>query len=126
MSNNKGYTLVEMTIVLMIIGIIVSVTYPSLSKAYDTTNENDRVKHEYVVNKALKQYYALTGIYPKGIDSSDPDNPKPIELSTLASDLAQQTGVRLNTTKYKYTPVLNGTKGVKALDVELLIKDSLW
>jgi len=126
LSENKGFTLIEMMIVLVIIGIMAATAYPSLSGTVKMSNENDRAKHEYVVNKALKQYYALTGIYPKGVDNSDPDNPKPIELSTLASDLAQQTGVRMNTTKYKYTPVLNGTEGVKAFDVELLIKDSLW
>lgn len=108
MPNNKGYTLVEMMIVLMIIGIIVSVTYPSLSRAYDTTNENDREKQEYVVNRALKEYYALTGAYPS--------------QGSLASDLTQETGVILNTSKYQYTYTLIG---IPSIHVDLIKKNSL-
>jgi prepilin-type N-terminal cleavage/methylation domain-containing protein len=122
LSNNKGFTLIEMMIVLVIIGIIASTAYPSLSRAKDMSNENDRVKHEYVVNKALREHYALTGTYPnKEVhDTSTPDL-TPTELSTLALDLTQQTGVSLNTTKYKYTYVLSGSGiyDVSALHVDL-------
>ena len=105
MSNNKGFTLIEMMIVLVIIGIIAATAYPSLSNAKDMSNENDRATHEYVVNKALRQHYALTGTYPNGVN--------------LASELAEQTGVSLNTTKYNYTYTLNGTNDVISLQVDL-------
>lgn len=107
MSKHKGFTLIEMIIVLAIIGIIVAITYPSLSKAYDMSNENERAKQEYVVNKALREYYALTGSYPKQEDNL-----------ALALDLAQQTGVSLNTTKYTYTYTLTGTN-ITSIHVDL-------
>ncbi|EGW40346.1 prepilin-type N-terminal cleavage/methylation domain-containing protein [Desulfosporosinus sp. OT] len=122
MSNNRGFTLIEMMIVLVIIGLMATVTYPSLSGAAGMSNENDRAKNEYVVNKALREHYALTGIYPnQGVHDSSTPNLTETELITLASDLVQQTGVSLNTTKYKYTYVLNGsgTYDVSVLHVDL-------
>ena len=120
MSNNKGFTLIEMMIVLVIIGIMAATAYPSLSKAMEMSNESDRAKQEYVVNKALRTHYALTGTYPnQEVHDSSTPNLTSTELSTLASDLAQQTGVSLNTIKYKYTYALNGTYVVSALHVDL-------
>lgn len=114
MSNNKGFTLVEMIIVLAIIGIIIAMTYPSLSRTADMANENDRAKQEYVVNKALIEYYALTGTYPSSTDNN----------WALASDLKSQTGVILNPEKYQYNYTVNGN--VVSLHVYMITKDSLW
>lgn len=92
-----------MLIVLAIIGILASISYPSLARARDSSRENDRVRHEYVVNKAIRQHYALTGSYPnQGHDSSKEDLIA-AELSTLKDELVDQTGVALNETIYSYT-----------------------
>ena len=95
MSYRKGFTLIEMLIVLSIIGILLSATYPSLARYKDISTENDRARHEYVVNKALKQYYALTGKYP--------NNTLPVDLSALRDDLQKQTGVALDVSRYPHT-----------------------
>jgi len=105
LSNNKGFTLIEMMIVLVIIGIIASTVYPSLSRAADMSKENDRATHENVVNKALKEHYALTGAYP--------------DSERLASYLAKQTGVRLDAARYNYTYTLNESNEVIKLHVDL-------
>lgn len=95
MSNSKGFTLIEMMIILVIIGIISSIIYPSLSRAADMSREIERSRHEYVLNKALKQYYALTGKYP--------EYTLPVNLSSLKEDVYSQTGVSLNVDKYPNT-----------------------
>lgn len=103
MSNKKGFTLIEMLVVLAIIGIMSSITYPSLARTRDNSRENDRARHEYVVNKALRQHYALTGQYPnQGHDTTKTIIPL-AELSALQAGLANQTGVALNETNYTYT-----------------------
>ena len=118
MSNNKGFTLIEMMIVLVIIGIMAGTAYPKQTTAYEMSKENDRAKHEYVVNKALKQYYALTGKYPNQGHDIDDATLSTAELLLLTdrtsstdtppgdvNSLFNQTGVALNDAKYKYTPV---------------------
>ena len=105
MSNNKGFTLIEMMIVIVIIGIITSTAYPSLSRATDISKENERAIHEKVANKALKEHYALTGTYP--------------DSDRLVSDLAEHTGVRLNTKKYNYVYTPNESNKVTELHVDL-------
>lgn len=107
MSNRKGFTLIEMLIVIAIIGIVLSIAYPSLAKSYDSSKENDRARQEIVVNKALMQHFALTGKYPtQGLHSNIYDVPKIIpaaEQSTMANELLKQTGVSLNLENYSYT-----------------------
>lgn len=113
MPNNKGFALIEMIIVLVIIGIITATVYPSLSSAYNTSSENDRVKHEYVVNKALTEYYALTGSYPnKGDD--------------LATVLPEETGVSLNTKNYNYTCTINENNQIVSIHVDINKKSLFW
>jgi len=112
MSKNKGFTLIEMMIVLAIIGIMAAMTYPNLSRAVDMSNNNDLLQQKYVVNKALIEYYALTGTYLS--QSGDP-----------ISELTNQTGVNFNTEKYQYSYQTN-KNGIFEIDVGWKIKDSLW
>lgn len=112
----------ELLIVIAIIGGLLSITYPSLAKYKDISTETDRTKHEYVVNKALRAHYALTGTYPnQAVHDSSIPNLTPTELSTLAVALTKQTGVNLNTAKYNYTYASNGSViyDVSTLHVDL-------
>ena len=61
--SRDGFTLVEMLVVLMIIAILYTAAYPRISGYMKMSQERYRTNHEYMVNKALMQYYALTGRY---------------------------------------------------------------
>lgn len=60
----KGFTIIEIIVVLAILGILLGMTAPSVSKQISADKERDREVHEVMINKAIRQYYALEGKYP--------------------------------------------------------------
>ena len=61
--NRKGFTIIEMVIVMAILAILSAFAYPRIAGYMEMNREKHRANHEYMVNKALMQYYALTGRY---------------------------------------------------------------
>lgn len=73
MNNNKGFTLMEMILVLFIIGILVAIAYPSLAQYRENAIVSEGAKLEKVINKAIIQYYALQGRYPDPLTAAGYD-----------------------------------------------------
>lgn len=74
--SQKGFTLMEMVVVLAILAILSAYAYPRIAGYMKENRERYRANHEYMVNKALMQYYAMTGDYfrvsiPAGTAISD-------------------------------------------------------
>ncbi len=67
----NGFTLIELIVVLAIIAILLGTGVPSLYSYRQRRIESERANQEYVLNKAVKQYYALTGSYPNPADYID-------------------------------------------------------
>lgn len=65
MRNQKGFTIIEMVIVMAILTIVSAIAYPRIAGYMEENREKHRANHEYMVNKALMQYYALRGSYYK-------------------------------------------------------------
>lgn len=63
MKSRKGFTLIEVVIVLSIIAVVSAFAYPRITGYMQMRQEQYRENQEYLVNKALMQYYALTGRY---------------------------------------------------------------
>ncbi len=112
MRNQKGFTLIEMVIVLAIISILGAAAYPRIAGYMETQQEQYRDNQEYVINKALKQYYAFTGTYP-GISNPvvtyDVTDGEIIDEDVLFEELREITGVRIDVGTYRYKYTLNGT-----------------
>ena len=89
--SRDGFTLAEMLVVLMIIAILYAAAYPRIAGYMDMSRERYRTNHEYMVNKALMQHYALTGSYYEisgmtGMTFTDP------QATAMINDLKNITG----------------------------------
>ena len=63
--NRKGFTIIELVVVMAILAILSAFAYPRIAGYMEMNREKHRANHEYMVNKALMQYYALRGSYYK-------------------------------------------------------------
>jgi prepilin-type N-terminal cleavage/methylation domain-containing protein len=102
MRSRKGFTIIEMAVVMAILVIIAAITYPRIAGYMEMNREMQRSNHEYMVNKALMQYYALTGGYykaPYNTGDTIPDG----DAGEMVSRLAKITGALVEETdKYVY------------------------
>lgn len=105
-SNQRGFSLMELVIVMAVLTILIGILIPSMSAYYRNGQEIERKNHEELVNKAIRQYYAYEGHYP------DPDPSKSEPLSGVLSDTHEEilrdllrttTTVRIDTEKYSFT-----------------------
>lgn len=68
MKNNKGFTLLEMVVVVMIIAVLFILTIPNVSKVIDSVDDNACDALTRVVDSAIVQYKLTYGEYPGGVD----------------------------------------------------------
>ncbi|MFZ0449388.1 MAG: prepilin-type N-terminal cleavage/methylation domain-containing protein [Desulfatiglandaceae bacterium] len=65
----KGFTLIELMIVLSIIGILASIAQPNLQKAIVRAREASLRRSLFVMRDVIDQYYADHGKYPDTIET---------------------------------------------------------
>lgn len=106
-SKHKGFTLIEMIIVLAIIAILVGAAFPRLSYYQERNKEQELQNQEYLVNKGIKQYYAFTGQYPgcsydttTGLLSPAPAINGELKLK---DELAKKTGINIDTDNFDFS-----------------------
>ena len=67
--NKKGFTLIELMIVMTIIGILVSIAQPNFQKAIIRAKETSLRKSLFVLRDVIDQYYADHGNYPETLET---------------------------------------------------------
>jgi prepilin-type N-terminal cleavage/methylation domain-containing protein len=104
MRNQKGFTIIEMVIVMAILTIVSAIAYPRIASYMEMNREEHRKNHEYMVNKALMQYYALTGSYYKAPYRNDGTVMDDDHADQMLEDLRDITGAMINNAddRYKY------------------------
>jgi prepilin-type N-terminal cleavage/methylation domain-containing protein len=67
-SIKKGFTLIELMVTLMIIGLISSVLYPNFTKIQQKAKESSIKTISHTLQMAIESYYLSEDSYPSGTD----------------------------------------------------------
>ncbi len=104
MKSRKGFTIIELVVVMAILAILSAFAYPRIAGYMELNQEKHRENHEYMVNKALMQYYALTGSYCNApYMTTEPDNRmSDTDAENMVERLASKTGALIEYQSGKY------------------------
>ncbi|MFA5074409.1 MAG: prepilin-type N-terminal cleavage/methylation domain-containing protein [Nitrospirota bacterium] len=64
----KGFTLIELMIVICIMGILISIAQPNLKQSITRAREAVLKENLFVIRDAIDQYYADNGVYPNSLN----------------------------------------------------------
>lgn len=67
MLTNKGFTLVELLLVLFLVALLASLVTPVATRSVDQAKESALKQDLAVMRKAIDDYYANTGRYPESL-----------------------------------------------------------
>ena len=65
----KGYTLIEMMIVIAIIGILSTMSLPSMQRSLIRAKEATLRNTLFTLRNIIDQYYADNGVYPESLEN---------------------------------------------------------
>ena len=69
MLNQKGFTVIEMMVIVFIIGILTTIAVPIYSKASDSSNKNACFANQCLLEAAVESYRTGEGEEPINIDA---------------------------------------------------------
>ncbi|MBZ0252887.1 MAG: prepilin-type N-terminal cleavage/methylation domain-containing protein [Candidatus Methylomirabilis sp.] len=128
--NKEGFTLVELLIVIIIIGILAAIAVPQFTSSTLDAQESTLVSNLASVRNAIELYYHQhNGVYPGAIDDTDGAG-APADAATAAvafvkqlttyTDAKGKASASLDRTNYPYGPYLKtGVPANPIMDVDV-------
>ena len=71
MKNKLGFTLLELLVVVLIIGILAAIALPQYKKAVEKSKSSQALTLIKTVDESIRSYYLRTGHYPTSFDQLD-------------------------------------------------------
>jgi general secretion pathway protein G len=103
-TNEAGFTLIEMVIVVSVIALLMSIAVPTLSSVVDKTNEAVAKSDLHNIMHSLELYYMENYNYPDSIDGGDLSDIESVltelKISNTASDYDYITETTTKPGKY--------------------------
>jgi prepilin-type N-terminal cleavage/methylation domain-containing protein len=100
MKFKKGFTLIEIVVVIGIIGVLTVIILPSLSNVRTRNRDTERISDIGTIQLGLLNYYSKYGYYP---DSLDPAS------TTLQQFITPEAFLDPDGNDYNYVPLKRGT-----------------
>jgi prepilin-type N-terminal cleavage/methylation domain-containing protein len=69
MRREKGFTLVELLVVVLILGALAAIAIPRISQSAETAKINACKTNVDLINSQIELYYANTGEWPEDLDA---------------------------------------------------------
>ena len=69
MMNNKGFTMLEILIVIAIVGLLASIVVVNSGRGMDQSRDTRRIQEVYQIAHALMLYYTNNGEFPENTDN---------------------------------------------------------
>ncbi len=107
--NKKGFTLIELVIVVAILGVLALLVVPNVTNRVSEAKETVLEANIKVINNAIKLYYAIEGKYPRSdtLDNLLEDlDPEYLDADEIDSEVKNQINVFVdqNTGEVKVQP----------------------
>ena len=113
MNNKKGFTLIEILIVISVIGILASIVLVNLGGFRSRGRDARRISDLRTIQNALELYYANSGNYPIGTEDNLYD-----EVEALPGIVKLPRNPKTGNPKYSYGADANGLSYVLGATLE--------